>query len=226
MVRCVCLVLCLGLVLGAWGCATTETAKVAAPREEPKVFYYVGAMDLALKSAPDPNSSDVGRVTLNEKVEQLQRSANWFQVRTADGRTGWANEKYLTLRPVADLYVRRWGVNLKASPAGSAKSVTRTRINDRVKLLEKGSQGWARVTVDRTQSTGWLELKDLSVERVVVRRVRRAKAGPAKPGEEEAAAEEAAEPSLLGPAPAQAAPPPAKKAPARPKTRPEMFDPF
>jgi uncharacterized protein YgiM (DUF1202 family) len=225
MVRFVGVILSLGLVLGLWGCATTETAPVAPPRAEPKVFYYVGAMDLALKNAPDAASSDVGRVTLNERVEQLQRSANWFQVRTADGRTGWANEKYLALRPVSDLYVRRWGLRLKASPADSAKGVARLRLNDRAKLLEQNSQGWAKVTVDRTQSTGWLELKNLSVDRVVVRRFRRARTGPAKPGEEEAPPEEAG-PSLLGPTPAEAAPPPAKKAPARPKTRPEMFEPF
>jgi SH3-like domain-containing protein len=228
MVRFAYLILSLGWGLGIWGCATSEPARVAPPREEPKVFYYVNAMDLTLRSAPDPAASDTGRVALNAQVEQLQRKADWFQVRTSDGLEGWANERYLALRPVAELYVRRW-VRLKADPAGSSKTVARLRPNDRVNLLEQNSQGWARVSAERAKSTGWLELKYLSLDRVPVRRVRRTKASPAKPGEEEAVpsdAQVAPEPSILGPTPAQAAPPPAQKAPARPKTRPELFEPF
>jgi uncharacterized protein YgiM (DUF1202 family) len=178
-------------------------------------------MQLTLKSAPDPASSDAGQLSLNDRVERLQRQGSWFQVRSTDGRQGWANDRDLSLRPVSDLYARRWGLRLKASPSDAAKTLARLRTNDQVKVLETNNQGWARVTVARDQSTGWLPLKDLSLEKVAVRHYRRAKTSAGKAGEEAPPA-----PAGLGPSQAEAAPPPAKKAPARPKTRPDMFEPF
>jgi SH3-like domain-containing protein len=218
-----------GLGLGLWGCAAGETVRVEPPKVERPVYFYVGVMELDLKSAPDPASSNTSRVTLNERVEKLERGGSWFQVRTADGRTGWANERNLKLDPITDFYVKRWGVRLRKAPQG--KTITRLRLNDQVKLLEKDASGWARVTVARTQGSGWLELQYLSPERVVVRRVRRAKPGQAETTEAteaEAAPEpeKPGAPSGLGPGAAEAAPPPGETVPRRPKPRPEMFDPF
>ena len=59
--------LCMVLGLGLWGCATAETAKVKAPPVERPTYYYVGAMEVSLKSAPDPDSSDTGTVTINQR---------------------------------------------------------------------------------------------------------------------------------------------------------------
>jgi SH3-like domain-containing protein len=220
------LIMGLGLVMGLWGCASGGGAPVAtAPRVEQPVMYYVSAMQLTLKSSPDPASADAGQVSLNDRVERLERKGSWFQVRTADGRQGWANDRDLSLRPVSDLYARRWGLRLKASASDAAKTLARLRTNDQVKVLETNNQGWARVTVARTQNTGWLALKDLSTEKVAVRRYRRAKTAAGKAGEE-AAPEGAPAATGLGPSKAEAAPPPAKKAPSRPKTRPDMFEPF
>lgn len=221
------LMLGLGLGLALWGCASGGGATPApVTRVEQPVMYYVSAMQLTLKSAPDPASADAGQVSLNDRVERLERQGSWFKVRTADGREGWANDRDLSLRPVSDLYARRWGLSLKDSPSGAAKTVARLRTNDQVKVLETNNQGWARVTVARTRNTGWLEIKDLSPDKVVVRRYRKAKTAAGKPDEEAAVEEAPPAPAVLGPGKAEAAPPPAKKAPGKPKTRPDMFEPF
>lgn len=224
------------LVGGVWGCATAEPVKVETAPVERATFFYVGAMELALKSAPDPGSSTTATVSLNERVQQLERQGSWFQVRAEDGRQGWANDRDLDLRPKTDLYVRRWGVSLKAEPQGSSKSLARLRANDQVSLQDKNPQGWAKITVARTGNTGWLELKDLSLSKVAVRRVTRPKSGAATPVAEEAVEPEVttpapppAAPSLLGPKPATAAPPPAAKpapSPAPRQAKPGMFEPF
>jgi hypothetical protein len=142
----------------------------------------------------------------------------------------------MSLRPVADFYVRRWS-HLRASPSSGSKSVSRLRANDRVKLVESNPGGWAKVTVERSGKTGWMEMSLLSTSRVAVRRYRRSTKGTTKtesPPEETAppAAETPPAPQptpapALGPKTAEAAPPPAKKkAPPQRKVKPEMFDAF
>jgi uncharacterized protein YgiM (DUF1202 family) len=223
------MVLSVVLVLGLWGCATGETARVAPPPVERPVYYYVGGMKVTLKSAPDPNSSDTGQVAINERVQMLKRSGSWFLVQAKNGSQGWVSEKYMALGPVADFYVRSWG-RLRSTPASGGKSVARLRVNDRVKLLETNAAGWARVTVDRLGKTGWIEMNNLSTSKVAVRRYRRPSKGAAKTEEGEAAGEAPPEvetpASGIGPKPAEAAETPPKKAPPKRKVKPEMFDAF
>lgn len=221
--------------LGVWGCATAEPVSVAPPPVELKSYFFVGAMELSLKSKPAADSSDTGQLTLNQRVEMVEKGpAGWLLVRTADGRQGWANERHLKLDPISQLYVRRWGLRLRATPDARGKSVTRLRANDRVKLLDQVPTQWAHVTLERTQASGYVELRHLSVDRVTIRYRKPTRGVAAKPGEEpseeEAAAEAAEEapapPSAVGPAPAEAAAPPKKKTPAHRKAKPGMFDPF
>ncbi len=225
--------LSLVLGLGLWGCATGETARVEkAPPVKLPVYYYVGGLNVTLKSAPDPHSKDISRLTVNERVEMAKRNASWFLVQAPDGSQGWVSEKYLSLKPVTDFYASRWS-HLRSAPETRSKSIARIRVNERVKLLETNPAGWAKVTVNRTGKTGWLELAKLSTSKVAVRRYRRpskeaAKTGGAEEGpaaEGEAPAGEVT-PSGLSPKAAEAAETPAKQAPAKPKAKPEMFDAF
>jgi uncharacterized protein YgiM (DUF1202 family) len=228
----------LALSLGVWGCAAPEPARVAPPVETP-VQFYLGALDLHLKSAPDPGSQDGARVSLNERVQSLERGAGgWFLVRAADGRQGWVSDKFLKVDPVTNLYVRRWGAKLQATPDDRGKTLQRLRANDEIQLLDPQPKDFARVTLGRTQDTGWVKVDDLSMARVVVKARKRRVAAPAGSSRaaeeaEESQAEEAADapvapakPSVLGPPAAEAAPPPGDKQPARPKAKPGMFDPF
>jgi uncharacterized protein YgiM (DUF1202 family) len=229
------IVLSLVLGLGLWGCATGETTRVEAPPVKLPVYYYVGGLNVTLKSAPDPHSKDTGRLAINERVKMVKRSASWFLVQAPGGNQGWVNEKYLALQPVADFYVSHWG-HLRSTPKTRSKRIARIRVNDRVKLLETNPAGWAKVTVNRTGKTGWIELSNLSTRKVAVRRYRRpskaaaktgsAAEGPAAAGEAPPGAITPSSPSSLGPKAAEAAEAPAKQAPPKPKARPEMFDAF
>lgn len=234
------LIILLILGLGFCGCATSGgPATVAPPPTEYKSYFYVGAIEMALKSNPEASAPDSSRLTLNERVEMVEKgSAGWMLVRSADGQQGWANERDLKLSPISQLYVRRWGVRLKASPDAGSKSVTRLRANDTVKLLDETPSQWAHISVDRTQAAGYVELRNLSVDRVTIRYRKSTRSTAAKPGQEpakeeaeaeaeaEAAEEAPASTSVIGPAKAEAAPPPAEKAPAHRKAKPGMFDPF
>jgi uncharacterized protein YgiM (DUF1202 family) len=217
------------LGLGLWGCATGETARVAPPPVERTVYYYVGGTNVTLKSAPDPSSSDTGKVVVNERVKMVKRSGSWFLVQANNGAQGWVSEKYMALEPVSNFYVRRWA-RLRSGPASQGKSVARIRVNDRVKLLETNAAGWARVTVDRLGKTGWIEMDNLSTSKVAVRHYRRSGKGGAKTEGGESAAEAPpageAPASGIGPTSAEAAETPAKKAAPKRKVKPEMFDAF
>jgi uncharacterized protein YgiM (DUF1202 family) len=224
------LLILMSFVLGLWGCATAEPVTVATAPVEQATYFYVGAMELPLKSAPEAGSSTAATVSLNERVQQMERKGGWFQVRTEDGRQGWANDRDLSLTPHKELYVRRWGVSLKSEPQGSSKSLGRLRANDQATLQDRNSQGWAKITVARTGKTGWLEFKNLSLTKVRVRRVTRPRKGTST-AEEAVAPEEstpAAAPSALGPKAAEAAPAPPKPAPSNAprKAKPGMFEPF
>lgn len=154
--------------------------------------------------------------------------------------TAWpaAPSRWTQLSSTPIMYVRRSGLRLREAPERRARSIERLRVNDQVKLLEQNPQGWARVGVERTQRTGWIEMRYLSPTRVAYRPKRK----PAASKEAEEASEEsegaqveapAGTPeekkgvgSILGPAPAEAAPPPAKETIPVPTAKPEMFEPF
>lgn len=222
------LICCLSLGLVLCSCGGAPTPAPTPTAQPVETYYYLGTMELQLKSQPDPSSADVAPVKLNDRLQSLKRQGSWFLLRTASGQEGWANERYLKLDPIKDFYVRRWGQRLRQAPQSRAKSVDRLRLNDQVKLLDQNNEGWARVTNSRTQKTGWLEMKYLSTDKTVVRRRYRrpSKAGAATP-ETGAPPEEEPAPApggVLSPAPAQAAPPP--KAPVHRKQKPELFEPF
>jgi uncharacterized protein YgiM (DUF1202 family) len=231
MVRLRFLICCCFLSVAFWGCAGEPTPPPSPPALEVETYYYIGVKELHLKGQPDAAAPDTATVKLNARVKSLKRQGSWFQVRTAAGQEGWANERDLKLAPVNDFFVRRWGVRLREAPQGRANTVEKLRLNDQVRLLEQNNQGWARVTNSRSQKTGWLEMHDLSTEKAVVHR-RIKKPGRAEPATPDAGAPPETQPSappgpapgVLTPAPAQAAPPP--KAPAPRKQRPELFEPF
>jgi uncharacterized protein YgiM (DUF1202 family) len=179
----------MALALGLSGCAPVEVAKPTPPPPPPKViptYYYVGAIELDLKAKPDEDSDDKTMVRLNEKVEKTETSkGGWFLVTTADGRSGWASSRYFELRPVTDLYISKWGLSLRSSPDSKSKAVCKLRKNDQVKILNPQPKNWVEVTVGRTKSKGWVEVKNLSRTLVVTRHRKRAKDKSAKEAGEE-----------------------------------------
>lgn len=226
-------ILLAALFLALEGCAQPAPAPVPAPREI-VTYYYIGALDLNLKSTPDPSGANVAVVRLNDRVQSLERQGAWFLVRTAGGQEGWANERDLKLDPVSQLYVRRGGALLRQAPADQAGTLERLRVNDQVKILEQNESGWIRVSVARTRNNGWLKSQDLSLDQVSVPHPVKRRRLPSSPPESLPGVTPS--PAEAAPPPAEVAPPPAETAPPSPpapppgsaprKARPEMFEPF
>ena len=197
----------IGMVLsfGLWGCATKEVAPPPPPAVSQKLpnYYYVASAELNLKEAPEDSAKDKSVVRLNEKVEEVGRSGGWFQVSTADGRSGWASSKYLVVRPVTSLYVSKKGICLRAAPDEKSKAVCNLQVNDLVKIMDPRPQNWVEVSVERTKSKGWLEVKNLSKDPLVVSKrspKRKKQSKGTKKGEEEAPKDKMA-PATESPAP-------------------------
>jgi uncharacterized protein YgiM (DUF1202 family) len=155
----------IALSFGVYGCATIEVAKPPppAPRQKIPTYYYVGVSELNLKETPDKGGKDKALVRLNEKVEKEEgASGGWFMVRTSDGRSGWASSKDLELKPVTNLYVSKKGICLRAAPDDKSKEVSKLQVNDLVKILDPRPQNWVEVSVERTKTKGWLEVKNLA----------------------------------------------------------------
>ena len=189
MLRSGIIALSMALAVALSGCAEVEVAKPPPPppRKIIPVYYYVGAIELDLKARPGEDSADKATVRLNERVEKTESSQEgWFLVTTADGRSGWASSRYFELRPVTNLFIARWGLRLRSNPNASSQAVCKLRKNDQVKILDPQPRNWVKVTVNRNQKQGWVEVKNLSRTLVVTHHRRRAREKSSKEAEEEA----------------------------------------
>jgi uncharacterized protein YgiM (DUF1202 family) len=166
----------MALSFGFYGCATVEVAKPVPPaaRQKLPTYYYVGVSELNLKETPDKGGKDKAMVRLNEKVEKAEGApGGWFMVSTDDGRSGWVISKDLELKPVTNLYVSKKGIWLRAAPDGKSEEVCKLQVNDQVKILDPRPQNWVQVSVERTKSKGWLEVKNLAKDPVAFPRYKK-----------------------------------------------------
>jgi uncharacterized protein YgiM (DUF1202 family) len=179
----------MALSFGFYACATVEVAKPPppAPRQKIPTYYYVGVSELNLKETPDKAGKDKTLVRLNEKVEKEEgASGGWFMVRSSDGRSGWAISKDLELKPVTNLYVAKKGIRLRAAPDDKSKEVAKLQVNDQVKILDPRPQNWVEVSVERTKTKGWLEVKNLAKDPVLFPRDKKGSGKAKKKDQEEA----------------------------------------
>ena len=77
------------------------TAAAAAPTEADATasatnFWYVTGSTVNLRSGPSTSNAVVGQVSLGDAAETLSdTSADWIQIRTANGQTGWIFGRFL-----------------------------------------------------------------------------------------------------------------------------------
>ena len=53
---------------------------------------------LNLRSKPNTSSDVVSKLKQNDKVTLLERSGEWYKVKTSNGDIGWASSEYITIR--------------------------------------------------------------------------------------------------------------------------------
>ncbi len=138
-----------------------------------------------VRAQPSANAERVGGIVLGDSVQVLQKTADgsWFQIKTADGVTGWAHVTALGADPgvVASVPVQGAnqpapqpapssdgvqvtvgnGGNLRAQPSVSAQQVGTISLGDNVQVLQKTADGsWFQIkTADGV--TGWAHVTAL-----------------------------------------------------------------
>ena len=90
------LALCSGLA--AAGCSREP------PPPPPPDVAYVQGLEVPLLDQLGPGSAAIGSMNNGEEVEVLGTRPRWTQVRTADGRTGWMQSRFLADSSVRDRF--------------------------------------------------------------------------------------------------------------------------
>ena len=90
------LALCSGLAAG--GCSREP------PLPPPPDVAYVQGLEVPLLDQLGPGSAAIGSVSNGDEVEVLGSRPRWTQVRTADGRTGWMQSRFLADSSVRDRF--------------------------------------------------------------------------------------------------------------------------
>jgi hypothetical protein len=67
----------------------------AEPAPPPQEYLRVTGSRLNVREQPTTSAAAVARVKKGERLEVLGRDGEWFQVRVADGATGWVHGKYV-----------------------------------------------------------------------------------------------------------------------------------
>lgn len=59
---------------------------------------YITTEILNLRSKPDTSSEIISKLKQNNKVTLVERSSNWYKVKTSSGDIGWAASEFVTIR--------------------------------------------------------------------------------------------------------------------------------
>ena len=141
--------------------ATIAMLTLPAPANA-ETLHVVDTNDgyLNLRSGPGTNYGIVQRMYGGTAVNAGARSGNWRQVFLPDGRSGWASERFLTLRYYQERYYDHFVaptndgyLNLRSGPGTGYGIIQRMYAGQG--LVRVGTQGnWYRVRLP-DGTTGW-----------------------------------------------------------------------
>lgn len=167
----------------------TDKKPVTAVKTEAKgTVYYVTASTLNIRKSASTSAAVVTSVKKNDKVTVSKISGKWASLKTASGKSGWANTSYLTkkapvkkdpveeAKPAEDstepdsdsgvYYVTANGLNIRKDANTTAKVLTTVKKNDEVTLLEVNDDNWGKV-LTTAGVIGWASMKYLTDEEPV-----------------------------------------------------------
>lgn len=162
---------------------------VTAVKTEAKgTVYYVTASTLNIRKSASTSAAVVTSVKKNDKVTVSKLSGKWASLKTASGKSGWANTSYLTkkapvkkdpveeAKPAEDstepdvdsgvYYVTANGLNIRKDANTTANVLTTVKKNDEVTLLEVNDDNWGKV-LTTAGIVGWASMKYLTDEEPV-----------------------------------------------------------
>ena len=77
--------------------STSAIEPTTAGNDTAADFWYVSGAQVNLRAGPGTANEVVSRLGLGTQAEVLSdTSADWIEIRTADGRAGWISSKFLT----------------------------------------------------------------------------------------------------------------------------------
>ncbi|MEO1451156.1 MAG: hypothetical protein AAFV07_16620 [Bacteroidota bacterium] len=125
---------------------------------------------IGLHEAPGRSSRRLGVIVFAEELEHLGRDAfvrgensGYLQVRTRDGKTGWANERYLVKNGGVVVLLERSRVYKRP---GTYSSATNNYFEaGTIGILSDFQDNWVKLTSEHKDVIGWVEGYDkLSVD--------------------------------------------------------------
>lgn len=133
-------------------------AVVGCNREDERAEYaYVANPQVVLRDRVAAVYNKTGTVASGDRVRVIDRSQNkrFVKVRTADGREGWMEQRYLVTQGVYDAFQKlakenentpvqagalaRRLVNIRIQPARNADTIFQVKENGKVQLLKRAS---------------------------------------------------------------------------------------
>ena len=81
--------------------ALAESLEDAQQKQPPKPYYYVAVRKLLLRAKPSDRSEVVRTLGINDQVEKIGETEDWFNVRQpSSGAVGWVSSRHLETLPL------------------------------------------------------------------------------------------------------------------------------
>jgi uncharacterized protein YgiM (DUF1202 family) len=81
--------------------ALAESREDAQQKQPPKPYYYVAVRKLLLRAKPSDRSEVVRTLGINDQVEKIGETEDWFNVRQpSSGAVGWVSSRHLETLPL------------------------------------------------------------------------------------------------------------------------------
>lgn len=130
---------------------------------EAATHVEVAVDQLNIRSVPGTTTQIVGTVTKATRLPILQEQKEWTQVKLANGKTGWINNKYVKMIEVPQIKYVKSNVdmlNVRAEPNATAQILQIIDKNG-VFLQVKKQGDWAQIKLSDKVS-GWVNVRFLT----------------------------------------------------------------
>ncbi|MEG2246940.1 MAG: SH3 domain-containing protein, partial [Peptostreptococcaceae bacterium] len=131
------------------------------PTPDPIKTKVVTATSLNVRSGPSTNSSVIGSLKLNEKVEVISESNGWSKVKY-NGKEGYVSSTYLkdtdgggsvtpdpTPDPIKTKVVTATSLNVRSGPSTSSGVIGSLKQNQVVEVISENN-GWSKIKYNGT----------------------------------------------------------------------------
>ena len=142
-----------GVSIPTMALALTATASFANSSEG-----TVTADVLNVRSGPSTSYSVTTKIYKGNKVEILNTSNGWYNVKLSNGKTGWVSGSYISISSQTTSYkatVNATSLNVRSGAGTNYSVITKLSKGTVVDVLESASNGWKKVKISNGK-IGWV----------------------------------------------------------------------